>query len=234
MIPEWVLDADISDRAVRLYGILHRHSNKLTRRCKVGRPRLAKRLGVNVKTIDRASDQLERIGAVTCIPEYNDQGQTANVWIVNLNPFGATQMSLDPGVKNVAGGGVKNVAHNESKNLKPPPTPSKEGGVEGRTAAQTVSCPNCKAAPGHACVGARGKSRSSNHAERIAAYPTSGDELAKRRADWEWARTQARIAGEFDVECDHELPVEMCHEQGCRDRVDEIVSRFAHPSAGVR
>jgi hypothetical protein len=39
-----------------------------------------------------------------------------------------------------------------------------------RAQVQTYSCPSCGAGVGKSCVGARGKPRLSNHAERVQAY----------------------------------------------------------------
>lgn len=64
IIPEWVLDADISDRAVRLYGVLRRHANtRLMSR--PSRAKLAERMRTSLSSVDRALRELEAIGAVT-------------------------------------------------------------------------------------------------------------------------------------------------------------------------
>lgn len=64
--PEWVLDADISDKAVRLYGVLRSYADHRTGVAFPSRRTLAARLHVaDPKAVDRAMTELEEIGAVT-------------------------------------------------------------------------------------------------------------------------------------------------------------------------
>lgn len=66
LIPEWVLDAEISAQAVRLYGVLRRYADNRTLLAHPSRRTLADRLHVaDVKTVDRALAELVRVGAVT-------------------------------------------------------------------------------------------------------------------------------------------------------------------------
>jgi hypothetical protein len=63
--PEWVLDADISDKAVRLYGVLRSYADHRTGVAFPSRRTLAARLHVaDPKAVDRAMAELEAIGAV--------------------------------------------------------------------------------------------------------------------------------------------------------------------------
>lgn len=39
-----------------------------------------------------------------------------------------------------------------------------------RTKVRTVACPECGAAVGHNCIGARGKTRTANHQARVDLY----------------------------------------------------------------
>lgn len=64
IVPEWVLDADISDRAVRLYAVLARYADS-DGHCNPKRATLASRLRCGVKTIDRAKEELAVIGALS-------------------------------------------------------------------------------------------------------------------------------------------------------------------------
>ena len=65
IIPEWVLFARISPNAVRLYGVLARHADKDEHFAIVGRAKLAEQMRCEVKTIDRAMNELMGIGAVS-------------------------------------------------------------------------------------------------------------------------------------------------------------------------
>jgi hypothetical protein len=65
IIPEWVIDADISDRAVRLYAILARYADNETLQAFPSRETLAKRANCHWRSIDRAIDELVALGAIT-------------------------------------------------------------------------------------------------------------------------------------------------------------------------
>ncbi len=65
-IPEWILDAEISDRAVRLFCVLHRHANE-NGRAFPGRSSIAKRMRCSTPSIDRALTELRDIGAVVSV-----------------------------------------------------------------------------------------------------------------------------------------------------------------------
>src|SRR5690348_16651160 len=64
IIPEWVLDAPISDCALRLYAVLLRYGHSSGARMP-GRATLARRLRKNsTDTVDRAMRELVGVGAV--------------------------------------------------------------------------------------------------------------------------------------------------------------------------
>ena len=63
-IPEWILDSKISDRTIRLFGVLNRYAGE-NRPAWPSRNTLAERLGCSVPSIDRAIRELVELGAVT-------------------------------------------------------------------------------------------------------------------------------------------------------------------------
>lgn len=64
IVPEWVLYADISSNAVRLYGTLRRYADK-NGKAHPSRSTLAGHIRVkSVRTVDAALDELEKLGAV--------------------------------------------------------------------------------------------------------------------------------------------------------------------------
>lgn len=65
IIPDWVLDAAISDRAVRVYGILARYADNETLQAFPSRETIAKRAHCNAKAVTKAVNELIAIGAVT-------------------------------------------------------------------------------------------------------------------------------------------------------------------------
>jgi len=64
-IPIWILDSDISDKAIRLYLALNPHLGGDD--VLFGRGAMADRLGWSTKTVDRAIGELVACGAV---PEF--------------------------------------------------------------------------------------------------------------------------------------------------------------------
>lgn len=127
IIPEWVLFANISPQAVRLYGVLNRYANNKTKRCYPSRATLMKELRVsNIKTVDRALKELVRIEAVSVKKRLSDQGDpTSNEYLVRVTQV-APQMSL-PSPTSVASGSPTDVAQNESHIELEPPLPPKGG-----------------------------------------------------------------------------------------------------------
>lgn len=92
LVPEWLLDADISDRAVRLFGILHRYGGA-DGKAFPGRKRLADRLRTSVDSIDRATAELVKVGAVIVQPSFRTDGsQTSNnYWLWPCNPASTSE-----------------------------------------------------------------------------------------------------------------------------------------------
>jgi hypothetical protein len=75
VIPEWVLDADISALAVRLYAALRRYADQRTMHAHPSRKTLATRLKVkSIRTVDGAIDELKSIGALSTFPRFTPAG----------------------------------------------------------------------------------------------------------------------------------------------------------------
>jgi hypothetical protein len=95
-VPEWVLDADISDGAFRLYAALLRYADQDTGHAYPARSTLATRLRKTPKSIDRYLKELSEIGALKAYARFeNGQQKSNNYTVVTRNPNagGATQMS---------------------------------------------------------------------------------------------------------------------------------------------
>jgi hypothetical protein len=85
-IPEWVLDAAVCDRSVRLYGVLARVV-ATDRQELPPRRILAERLGCSVDSLDRALKELEGIEAVEVIPRRDLSGDAApNDYVIHFDP----------------------------------------------------------------------------------------------------------------------------------------------------
>src|SRR4051795_9316790 len=86
IVPEWVLDADISDDALRLYAVLLRYGQSSGHRMP-GRRLLASRLHKrSTDSVDRALKELVGIGAV--VVQHRRQGSVnlTNRYVVRSTP----------------------------------------------------------------------------------------------------------------------------------------------------
>ena len=71
IIDEWLLDLDISDRAVRLYAVLARYADSETHKAYPSRGTLAERLRCSKASVDRAAQELVDAGAMTKKQRHN-------------------------------------------------------------------------------------------------------------------------------------------------------------------
>jgi len=131
IIPEWLLDAEVSDGAVRLYGILGRYADEEGRSFP-SRGLLAQRMRTTTKSVDRRVQELVQVGALVVehrladSPSGNQFHRSNIYWLKRADPRGVgTQLSLggDADVSTVGTvmslGGDTGVAHNESQELEP-------------------------------------------------------------------------------------------------------------------
>lgn len=89
IVPEWVLLADISANAVRLYAVLNRYANSQGHAWP-SRRTLAEALRISPSTIDRAKDELQSIGALTVETRTTPAGDfTSNLYtLATSSPMG--------------------------------------------------------------------------------------------------------------------------------------------------
>ena len=81
--PEWVLYADITSNAVRLYGVLQRYADKDSGECHPSRKTLADKCRLSLSSLDRALIELVDIGAVTKQQRLSPNGDwTSNTYTV--------------------------------------------------------------------------------------------------------------------------------------------------------
>ena len=86
IVPEWVLDADVSDRAVRLYTVLARYADNETLQAFPSRDTLAKRCRCHTKSIDRAIDELVLLGAIVKRHRKANNGYQSNIYTLRRVP----------------------------------------------------------------------------------------------------------------------------------------------------
>ena len=71
IIPEWITYAAISDKALRLYSVLARYADNQTHEAFPSRETLAGRMNCSTSSVDRATEELIKIGAVTKKQRHN-------------------------------------------------------------------------------------------------------------------------------------------------------------------
>lgn len=101
IVPEWIIDADISDCAYRLYSVLLRYGQTSGQRMP-GRALLAQRLRkTSTDTVDRALKELVRVGAVTVERRRVGKQNLTNRYHVRTTPPGR-KSAATPGRRNAA------------------------------------------------------------------------------------------------------------------------------------
>jgi hypothetical protein len=114
--PEWVLDAEISDRAVRLYGLLGRYADA-NGSSFARRRTLAERLRCSVNSLDRAIAELKAIGALTTDERHRDDGsQSSNLVTLRMTPPVGTPLPTGGDPPLPTGAAPMNESHLERKN----------------------------------------------------------------------------------------------------------------------
>lgn len=82
IVPEWLLDADVSDRAVRVYAVLARYADSETLEAFPSRQTIAERCNCHVKSVDRAIDELVAIKALKKIHRKAKEGWASNLYVL--------------------------------------------------------------------------------------------------------------------------------------------------------
>ena len=100
IIPEWVIVAEVSHGAVRLYALISRYADYATGEAFPSRATLGSRLRVSTDTVDRFIKELVGIGALTVI-----RRRDGVVWQSNLYIVRRTQESPQ-GSRTLAGTGL--------------------------------------------------------------------------------------------------------------------------------
>jgi hypothetical protein len=126
IVPEWVLDSGVSDRAVRVYALIARYADNDTLQAFPGRETLAHRAGCSVKSVDRAIRELVSAGALRKSHRRNGDAYQSNLYTVRRIPDPlVTQVSppSDTGVPRVgpqlSPGGATGVPLTRTTELEP-------------------------------------------------------------------------------------------------------------------
>lgn len=141
MIPECVLDAEISDRAVRLFACLARYANGAGRAFP-GRKTIAARLRCSVDSVDRAMAELISIDAVRVErQDRKDGSQTSNnyyLWPLSGGPQPCGPPAAPPRPPGRTDAAPKNESQRNESQKDSPPTPSSPPPASGAEAPGNV------------------------------------------------------------------------------------------------
>jgi len=87
MVPAWLLDRDISDKALRLYAVLAGYADSETGQAYPGRALLSRRMACSTKTVDRAVQELLEIGAIKKKQRVKDGHYQSSLYtVVRVDP----------------------------------------------------------------------------------------------------------------------------------------------------
>jgi hypothetical protein len=86
IVPEWVLDAGLSDRAIRIYALIARYADNDTLQAFPARETLADRALCSVKSVDRAIRDLVAAGALRKTHRRNGDAYQSNLYTVRRIP----------------------------------------------------------------------------------------------------------------------------------------------------
>lgn len=120
IVPEWVLWAPISAQAVRLYATLARHADKGDGSCHPGRRRLADLMQTSPSTVDRATEELVALRAITVEHRKTAEGDwTSNAYtVLTVPPAGEVSSQAGHPLSSQAGDGLPPMV-NEPESLEP-------------------------------------------------------------------------------------------------------------------
>lgn len=105
IVPEWVIDLDIPDRAFRLYALLARYADSDGTGAFPSRRRLAERLRCSTDSIDRGLRDLVAAGAIRREHRFAEGRQTSNLYVVQRIPGrGEGRTGAAPGGRKAAAG----------------------------------------------------------------------------------------------------------------------------------
>lgn len=87
IVPHWVTDSEISDRALRLYSVLAKFADSKTGQAFPGRTRLSRELNCSPKSVDRAVKELQKIGAIRKVQRVKDGFYQSSLYtLMRVNP----------------------------------------------------------------------------------------------------------------------------------------------------
>lgn len=171
VIPTWLLDADVSATAVRLYGVLRRYADQ-TGAAWPSRATLAARVQCSIDTVDRALRALVGAGAITIVHRRAPSGAlTSSLYRLHAQPVGRpvdNRPDLAALMRPPSRTGAATLAAPVRQELEPlnerTPNPAAAG-----------SCPAHPDGPGRSCRACGTSPRALRAAERTRRDPWCGE-----------------------------------------------------------
>ena len=116
MMPEWLLDTDVTANGIRVFATLALYSDRHTRKARPSRATLARRCGCSPDTIDRALKDLQRVGAVEVEARYEEGSveRKANSYSLHFARPGSRESAATPSREDAATGSRKDAAENQN------------------------------------------------------------------------------------------------------------------------
>lgn len=121
IVPEWLIESNVSDNALRVYSALYRFADKDDGTCWPSIATIGAKCNKSSSSVKRAIKELKELGAIEVKERYlEDQGQTSNLYLLKMNP--AFKSDTPPHTKSEQGGS-SNMTHkpksfNHSHNYK--------------------------------------------------------------------------------------------------------------------
>lgn len=121
VIPHWLLDADVSGEAYKLYGLLARYADNQTLESFPSRATLARKMGKGNRTIDKLISELKNAGALEVTNRNRSDGsKTSNKYRLMFSRPGyrvVEESNKDvPHAQNIAPPHAQNIAHGTAEN----------------------------------------------------------------------------------------------------------------------
>jgi hypothetical protein len=117
IVPDWVLDSELSHKAVRVYAILARYADNETLTAWPARATIAAKCRSTVKSVDRAIAELVKVGAVTKQHRRDEGGQHSSLYTLRRVQGGTK--SPQGGDKITIGGATKSPHRTIPNELEP-------------------------------------------------------------------------------------------------------------------
>ena len=141
MVPEWLIYADVSHGAVRLYAVLDRHANR-ENIAWPSRATLGRLMGCSTDTVDRYITELRAVKALTVRRRSQHSKDGKKIYRTNLYELKQIRRGvaapMRPGGRTAADRGSRTNAEQNETTIEPEPLSRKESAKRARQARKRV------------------------------------------------------------------------------------------------